>query len=162
MLDCIFGGLWPRRNLLAERKMRMQVWQCILLANTSLVLKVALTLDCSCPAFVIFYNPALQRCVVCTQDARPCALCLAAPGCVSFFFFLQFALSSMCSVSSLPANNLLVFSCFAERHFCRFCDVPLLDQVSSYWLSELQKHGFRLNKFLIFHTDSCLPPAPTP
>lgn len=147
----MLGWLLPRGTLLAEREMRLQVWQCILSANTSWVLKVALTLDCSCPAFVVFYNPAPQPCVLRTQDARPCVVCLKAPACVLLF--------PVCSLLFLHCDP---FRIFRQIILCSlvllsvacvvFVISHLLDQVSSDWLSGLQKHCFISNRFLIFHT----------
>lgn len=152
-LKYVWMAVTERTSAFAEREARMQVWQCILSANTSWVLKVALTLDCSCPAFVILYNPAPQRCVLCTQDARPCVLCLAAPACVLLFpvcrlLFLRCDLFHIFQQIILCSLVLLSVACFS------FCYVTFMDQVSSDWLSGLQKHCFILNRFLIFHTDA--------
>lgn len=117
-------GCYREDLCFAECEARMQVWQCILSANTSWVLRVALTLDCSCPAFVILYNPARQRCVLCTQDARPCVVCLAAPACVLLFPVSCLLFLHCDHVSYLPANN-LVFSWITQCCLFWFllCDI---------------------------------------
>lgn len=118
-------------------------------AHTSMVLSVAPTLDCSCPAFVIFDIPAPH--VLCSVHSGCTSLCcLPASSCLcSFISCVRIALSSPWSVLSLPGNNLLIFSCFAGFCWCSLCTITMLECDPRYFKSTL-------NWFLMFHADACL------
>lgn len=100
-------------------------------------LSVAPTLDCTCPAFVIFDNPAPQA-LSSVHSGCTSLCCLPASSCLcSFISCMRFALSSPWSVLSLPGNNLLIFSCFAEFCFCSLCNTPMLECDPRYFKSTL-------------------------
>lgn len=74
-------------------------------------------------------------------------------------FFVSCVYFALWSVLCLPANNLFVFSCFAERGLCSCCYHNVAFSVSTDWPSELQKHIKLI--FFIFHADTCLQSSST-
>lgn len=155
---CLEGCYWEELCLLSVRC----VWQCILLANTSLVLKVVLTLDCSCPAFVIFHTA-----VLCSVHSGCTSLCclpgshgvLLFPVCSLLFlhcdpFQVSQQITSLCFfvLLSVPRIVFVISHCWTKcLQIVSLCFKSMFSAKTDFWCSTqtLVLFQLQLHKFIL-------------